>query len=209
MAKEPKENKLNHWTSNHKQCIPRCKLFWCVFFFAPHVILWYLRIPLLLFIDQERSINRVITPVYPTVHSSWLVVHPHRITNEDGRCPGLITKENFTPGVYKLYFETAGYWASLGETCFYPYVEVRIFCCVLSAFVLQFCSINSIGWQFEMCYRFYVLCKDTCCGWKEILKNMRARTKQCYTDNITAEPQWWMYHYLSIRNIERGFGFTV
>lgn len=96
------------------------------FFFAPHVILWYLRIPLLLFIDQERSINRVITPVYPTVHSSWLVVHPHRITNEDGRCPGLITKENFTPGVYKLYFETAGYWASLGETCFYPYVEVRI-----------------------------------------------------------------------------------
>ncbi|XP_024911561.1 5-hydroxyisourate hydrolase [Cynoglossus semilaevis] len=46
------------------------------------------------------------------------------ITNEDGRCPGLITKENFTPGVYKLYFETAGYWASLGETCFYPYVEI-------------------------------------------------------------------------------------
>lgn len=126
MAKEPKENKLNHWTTNHKQCISRCKLFWCGFFFAPHVILWYLRIPLLLFIDQERSINRVITPVYPTVHSSWLVVHPHRITNEDGRCPGLITKENFTPGVYKLYFETAGYWASLRETCFYPYVEVRI-----------------------------------------------------------------------------------
>ncbi|XP_039467100.1 5-hydroxyisourate hydrolase isoform X2 [Oreochromis aureus] len=45
-------------------------------------------------------------------------------TNDDGRCPGLITKESFTSGVYKMHFETAQYWASLGETCFYPYVEI-------------------------------------------------------------------------------------
>lgn len=46
-------------------------------------------------------------------------------TNDDGRCPGLITKQLFTAGVYKMRFETAQYWASMGETCFYPYVEVR------------------------------------------------------------------------------------
>ncbi|XP_004067256.1 5-hydroxyisourate hydrolase isoform X1 [Oryzias latipes] len=46
------------------------------------------------------------------------------ITNADGRYPGLITKELFTAGVYKLHFETAQYWASLGDTSFYPYVEI-------------------------------------------------------------------------------------
>ncbi|XP_029282168.1 5-hydroxyisourate hydrolase-like isoform X1 [Cottoperca gobio] len=45
-------------------------------------------------------------------------------TNADGRCPGLITKETFTSGVYRLRFETAQYWESMGETCFYPYVEI-------------------------------------------------------------------------------------
>ncbi|XP_077104234.1 5-hydroxyisourate hydrolase [Siphateles boraxobius] len=46
------------------------------------------------------------------------------ITNDDGRCPGLIKKESFIAGVYKLRFETGKYWDALGETCFYPYVEV-------------------------------------------------------------------------------------
>lgn len=45
-------------------------------------------------------------------------------TNADGRCPGLITKEMFIAGVYRLHFETALYWESMGETCFYPYVEI-------------------------------------------------------------------------------------
>ncbi|XP_010877819.1 5-hydroxyisourate hydrolase-like isoform X2 [Esox lucius] len=45
-------------------------------------------------------------------------------TNDDGRCPGLISREQFTPAVYKLRFETGKYWESLGETSFYPYVEV-------------------------------------------------------------------------------------
>ncbi|CAL1604022.1 unnamed protein product [Knipowitschia caucasica] len=46
------------------------------------------------------------------------------ITNADGRCPGLITRELFTSGVYKLRFETQQYWESVGETSFYPYVEI-------------------------------------------------------------------------------------
>lgn len=48
----------------------------------------------------------------------------YRITNDNGRCPGLIQKESFIAGVYKLRFETGKYWDALGETCFYPYVEV-------------------------------------------------------------------------------------
>lgn len=49
----------------------------------------------------------------------------NRTTNDDGRCPGLITKQMFIPGVYKMHFDTAQYWQSMGETSFYPYVEVR------------------------------------------------------------------------------------
>ncbi|KAM9481596.1 5-hydroxyisourate hydrolase [Clarias gariepinus] len=45
-------------------------------------------------------------------------------TNSDGRCPGLITREAFGPGTYKMRFETGKYWERLGETCFYPYVEI-------------------------------------------------------------------------------------
>lgn len=48
-----------------------------------------------------------------------------RTTDEDGRCPGLISREAFTPGMYKLRFETGSYWESLGQTSFFPYVEVR------------------------------------------------------------------------------------
>lgn len=47
-----------------------------------------------------------------------------RTTDEDGRCPGLIRREAFTPGMYKLRFETASYWESRSQTSFYPYVEV-------------------------------------------------------------------------------------
>uniref|UniRef100_UPI0037E96D74 5-hydroxyisourate hydrolase-like n=1 Tax=Semicossyphus pulcher TaxID=241346 RepID=UPI0037E96D74 len=45
-------------------------------------------------------------------------------TNADGRCPGLISRGAFIPGMYKLRFETGSYWKSLGQTSFYPYVEV-------------------------------------------------------------------------------------
>uniref|UniRef100_A0A3Q2DEY4 5-hydroxyisourate hydrolase n=3 Tax=Cyprinodon TaxID=28741 RepID=A0A3Q2DEY4_CYPVA len=45
-------------------------------------------------------------------------------TNKDGRCPGLITQQQFKSGVYKLHFETSQYWASMGQASFYPYVEI-------------------------------------------------------------------------------------
>lgn len=58
-----------------------------------------------------------------TSSETWSLV-TNGITNSDGRCPGLITKEMFISGVYKLRFETQQYWESIGETSFYPYVEI-------------------------------------------------------------------------------------
>uniref|UniRef100_A0A8C6WGP4 5-hydroxyisourate hydrolase n=1 Tax=Neogobius melanostomus TaxID=47308 RepID=A0A8C6WGP4_9GOBI len=54
---------------------------------------------------------------------TWSLV-TNGITNHDGRCPGLITKDKFIAGVYKLRYETQQYWESIGETSFYPYVEI-------------------------------------------------------------------------------------
>ncbi|XP_056273116.1 5-hydroxyisourate hydrolase-like [Pseudoliparis swirei] len=45
-------------------------------------------------------------------------------TNKDGRCSGLIGREAFGPGTYKLRFETGSYWEARGHAPFYPYVEV-------------------------------------------------------------------------------------
>ncbi|KAM6981422.1 5-hydroxyisourate hydrolase [Aplochiton taeniatus] len=45
-------------------------------------------------------------------------------TNDDGRCPGLISRETFKSGTYKLRFETGQYWEKMGQTSFYPYVEI-------------------------------------------------------------------------------------
>ena len=47
-----------------------------------------------------------------------------RKTNEDGRLTGLISKEEFTPGMYKMYFETSSYFSEMNIITFYPYVEV-------------------------------------------------------------------------------------
>uniref|UniRef100_A0A8C9RHF3 Transthyretin/hydroxyisourate hydrolase domain-containing protein n=1 Tax=Scleropages formosus TaxID=113540 RepID=A0A8C9RHF3_SCLFO len=48
-----------------------------------------------------------------------------RTTDDDGCYQGLITREAFTPGMYKMRFETGQYWENQGQTCFYLYVEVR------------------------------------------------------------------------------------
>ncbi|KAK5901616.1 hypothetical protein CesoFtcFv8_006963 [Champsocephalus esox] len=45
-------------------------------------------------------------------------------TDEDGRCAGLVSGDAFGPGMYKVRFEAGAYWESLGQSCFFPYVEV-------------------------------------------------------------------------------------
>lgn len=87
--------------------------------------------------DVSTSVWRLITTGYNNIKHCTSNTHVficsfstlrclNRTTNEDGRCPGLVTKELFLPGMYKMHFDTAQYWASMGQTCFYPYVEVSL-----------------------------------------------------------------------------------
>lgn len=64
--------------------------------------------------------------VEPLIHS-WNFTQQFddfRTTNADGQCPGLLSHQAFSPGMYKLRFETGSYWEALGQTSFHPYVEV-------------------------------------------------------------------------------------
>ncbi|ORY93863.1 hydroxyisourate hydrolase [Syncephalastrum racemosum] len=46
-------------------------------------------------------------------------------TNEDGRCPGLLPMEGRAEkGIYRITFETKAFFDSIGEQCFYPYVQI-------------------------------------------------------------------------------------
>ena len=46
-------------------------------------------------------------------------------TDQDGRCPQLLPKdEAFSAGVYRLIFETGGYFAQQNIATLYPVVEV-------------------------------------------------------------------------------------
>ncbi|XP_071973497.1 5-hydroxyisourate hydrolase-like isoform X1 [Engystomops pustulosus] len=46
------------------------------------------------------------------------------VTNEDGRCPGLLRGEPLTAGTFQLRFDTKDYWKQMQQDSFYPYVEV-------------------------------------------------------------------------------------
>ncbi|XP_052541774.1 cadherin-4-like isoform X3 [Tympanuchus pallidicinctus] len=48
-----------------------------------------------------------------------------RWTDADGRCLPLLPPGQAEAGTYKLHFETAAYWQSLGYSSFYPFVEAR------------------------------------------------------------------------------------
>mmetsp|Transcript_12542 Transcript_12542/g.18207 ORF Transcript_12542/g.18207 Transcript_12542/m.18207 type:complete len:134 (+) Transcript_12542:62-463(+) len=46
-------------------------------------------------------------------------------TNVDGRCPKLLPVDYvLTPGLYRCTFDTASYYAKMGEKCFYPEVPI-------------------------------------------------------------------------------------
>ena len=60
--------------------------------------------------------------------SQWTEKSPAgRVTNPDGRISDLLPVGSLSPGLYKLWFDTAGYFSkrpSLENGFFYPYVEV-------------------------------------------------------------------------------------
>lgn len=77
-----------------------------------------------------------------------------RVTNSDGRCPGLLTSQTFIPGIYKIKFATAKYWQSLEIASFYPYIEViTVKSAVLKKKILLFSSIEIT--QFKMKSEIY------------------------------------------------------
>jgi len=45
-------------------------------------------------------------------------------TDNDGRCAQLLANSELSPGVYRLRFETAGYFAQQNVASLYPFVEV-------------------------------------------------------------------------------------
>ena len=49
-----------------------------------------------------------------------------RCTNSDGRCPGLLTAEEFLPGIYKMTFDTGSYFKQTERKGFYPHVDASL-----------------------------------------------------------------------------------
>ena len=53
----------------------------------------------------------------------WRPLHSER-TDQDGRCTQMLPAEELAPGIYRLVFDTASYFDSLGVQSLYPVVEV-------------------------------------------------------------------------------------
>lgn len=61
--------------------------------------------------------------VYYLMAGQWKKISQGQ-TNSDGRCPGLLTTEQFIPGVYKIFFDTGSYFKANNIKGFYPFVEI-------------------------------------------------------------------------------------
>jgi len=56
-------------------------------------------------------------------NNDWKVL-AQRTTNADGECHGLITRDLFLRGLYRLHFDTDEYFKRQNITSFYPYVDI-------------------------------------------------------------------------------------
>ncbi|ORX88718.1 hydroxyisourate hydrolase [Basidiobolus meristosporus CBS 931.73] len=58
------------------------------------------------------------------VEGKWVALN-QSFTNEDGRCPELLSLDyDFQVGIYKVVFGTGKYYQGQGKSCFYPDVEI-------------------------------------------------------------------------------------
>ncbi|XP_070553947.1 5-hydroxyisourate hydrolase-like [Ptychodera flava] len=71
----------------------------------------------------KPAANLAIRLLYRRNENEWDLITNGK-TNSDGRCPGLLTKEQFPVGVYKMHFDTGAYHQSQNVQGFYPYVEI-------------------------------------------------------------------------------------
>jgi len=61
--------------------------------------------------------------LYRQEDGQWKIIS-HSVTDGNGRCGNLIRKDEIIPAVYKLHFDTAGYYRMHGIDGFYPYVDI-------------------------------------------------------------------------------------
>lgn len=96
------------------------------------------------YVEQYICILKYLFVIFNVLHEQVIIVyycislivgaHKHctdnvfcgcfRATNADGRCPELLTSQQFTAGVYKITFDTSTYFKKIGVKGFYPYVDV-------------------------------------------------------------------------------------
>jgi 5-hydroxyisourate hydrolase len=53
----------------------------------------------------------------------WRPLHSNH-TDQDGRCTQMLPSEELIPGIYRLVFDTASYFDSIGVQALYPVVEI-------------------------------------------------------------------------------------
>jgi len=76
-------------------------------------------------LDQNsgRPASEMKVVLHKMEEEAWRQVS-EQLTNQDGRVGHMIPGEDFTPGVYKLCFDTLSYYKDRGEKTFYPYIEI-------------------------------------------------------------------------------------
>lgn len=70
-----------------------------------------------------KGIRHHLLSVVSTRHR-WLPLYHHRVTDATGEIHNLITEEQFSPGVYRVEFDTKAYWKSQGSKPFHELAEV-------------------------------------------------------------------------------------
>ncbi|KAM4601687.1 5-hydroxyisourate hydrolase-like [Polymixia lowei] len=75
-------------------------------------------------LDSNLLIWNLLTVGWVQIPARDYITLQLQMSDTYGCHPGLITREAVTPGMCKLRFETGQYWESMGQTSFYPYVEV-------------------------------------------------------------------------------------
>jgi 5-hydroxyisourate hydrolase len=71
-----------------------------------------------------RPVAKVAVSLARLMDGAWILVN-EAATDTDGRCKYLLPEGAvLQPGIYKVHFATASYYASKGLKGLYPYVEV-------------------------------------------------------------------------------------
>jgi 5-hydroxyisourate hydrolase len=71
-----------------------------------------------------RPAAEVAVSLARMMDETWMPVN-EAATDADGRCKYLLPEgETLEPGIYRVHFDTASYYASKGLKGLYPYVEI-------------------------------------------------------------------------------------